>query len=148
MSDLAPLVKSVMVPLAPSEAYRLFTDRIAEWWPLAGHSVSEERARTCVFNARVGGRIYEVRDDGVESEWGRVTAADPPHRVAFTWHPGRDPETAQSVEVHFVAEGDGTRVTLEHRGWQRLGERAARDRAGYDTGWGFVLGDRYRRAAG
>jgi hypothetical protein len=44
-------------------------------------------------------------------------------------------------------EGDGTRIDLEHRGWERLGDRAAEARPQYDEGWESVLG-LYARAAG
>jgi uncharacterized protein YndB with AHSA1/START domain len=58
--------------------------------------------------------------DGDEFEVGRVTTCEPPHRIVFTW---RDPRwTAPTeVEVTFAAEGDGTAVSLGHRGFDRLG---------------------------
>ncbi len=68
MSGLEPLVKSITVPIPPEQAFTPFTDEIAAWWPLATHSVAAARAVRCVFEARPGGRIYEVRDDGFESE--------------------------------------------------------------------------------
>jgi hypothetical protein len=41
--------------------------------------------------------------------------------------------------VRFEQEGDGTRVELEHRGWERVMDEAAEMRASYDTGWERVL---------
>ena len=41
--------------------------------------------------------------------------------------------------MRFVPEGDGTRVELEHRGWERWGDEAAETRASYDSGWDTVL---------
>ena len=47
------------------------------------------------------------------------------------------------MEVRFSAEGAGsTRLDLEHRGWERLGDRAVEARSGYDSGWPQVL-ERY-----
>jgi hypothetical protein len=43
------------------------------------------------------------------------------------------------VELRFTDNGFGTRVELEHRGWEMLGERAAEVREGYNTGWVPVL---------
>ncbi|MGD2050516.1 MAG: SRPBCC domain-containing protein [Chloroflexota bacterium] len=57
-----------------------------------------------------------------------------------TWHPGRENETAQEVEVMFTAEGTGTRVELTHRNWALLGERAEEMRESYVQGWDLVLG--------
>jgi hypothetical protein len=51
------------------------------------------------------------------------------------------------VEIRFVLEGDATRVELEHRGWDRLGDEAAEARDGYDSGWDLVLGS-YAEVAG
>ena len=42
--------------------------------------------------------------------------------------------------MRFATHGGGTRVELEHRGWERLGAEAAEARASYDTGWDHVLG--------
>ena len=65
----------------------------------------------------------------------------PPHRVAFSWHPGDEPATASSVEVRFApVDGNRTRVELEHRGFERLGTMARRARRGYPIGWAYVLG--------
>jgi hypothetical protein len=44
------------------------------------------------------------------------------------------------VEVTFRPAGVGTRVDLVHTGWERLGGKGARMRAGYDAGWAVVLG--------
>jgi uncharacterized protein YndB with AHSA1/START domain len=147
MSNFAPVVKEITVPLGPERAFALFTEGIAEWWPLSSHSVFEQEAKTCVFERRVGGRIYEIGSDGRESPWGTVTVVEAPHRLVFTWHPGREAETAQIVQVRFGAVGGGTRVILEHTGWEHLGDAAARTRTGYDSGWDFVLRECYRAAA-
>ena len=65
---------------------------------------------------------------------------EPPHRFAMSWYPGSDPSSATELEVRFAREGEGTRIELEHRGWEILGERAAQSRTGYDGGWITVLG--------
>lgn len=48
--------------------------------------------------------------------------------------------------MRFVADGNRTRVDLEHRGWERLGERGVETRRGYDGGWDEVFA-RYVEAA-
>jgi uncharacterized protein YndB with AHSA1/START domain len=52
------------------------------------------------------------------------------------------------VEVTFTDEGRRTRVDLEHRGWENLGERAAEARQGYGQGWPAVLASFAERASG
>jgi uncharacterized protein YndB with AHSA1/START domain len=142
-TEIAAIRKAVTVRRPIEEAFALFTDGIDTWWPLAKYSIYGERAETAVFEGRPGGRLYEISVDGDEGVWGTVSVWEPPNRVVYSWHPGRGEETAQEVEIEFVAEGDRTRVEMEHRGWERAPEK----RAGYDAGWDFVLG-RYVAAAG
>ena len=141
------LRKSVLVESSVEHAFRVFTEGIGGWWPVESHSVFAEDAETAILEGRVGGRLYERSRAGEEAVWGTVTAWEPPHRIALTWHPGRGEETAQELEVRFSPEGGGTRVDLAHSGWERLGERAGEVRARYETGWEPVLGS-YVEAAG
>ena len=126
-------------------AFRVFTERLGEWWPLRGHSIHDDLADEAGLEPRLGGAIYEVWRDGREN-WGEITAWEPPHRLVFTWHPGRTAAEATEVEVRFSARGSSTLVELEHRGWEARGARAEEIRAGYDEGWGSVL-ERYAKAA-
>lgn len=142
MTEVGPITKSIVVPRSPDEAFRLFTEGIASWWPLRTHSITDPEPETAVFEPGVGGRLYERTKAGEELLWGTVTVWEPPERLGYTWHPGRGEETAQEVEIRFVREGDGTRLELEHRGWERAPEK----RAGYDEGWDKVL-TRYVDAA-
>ena len=64
--------------------------------------------------------------------------------MAFSWHPARDPASAQWIEVSLCANPAGTRVTLVHGGWEALGESAATVRRGYGSGWSTVFAQRYR----
>lgn len=136
---IPPLRRSITVPWSPEAAFRRFTAEIASWWPLKTHSVGQENAETVVFEGRVGGRVFEKTKGGGECTWGTITAWEPPRRLAFTWHPGKPPETSQDVEVRFVPEGSGTRLELTHTGWERLGKAAKGARRAYPLGWTYVL---------
>lgn len=137
--ELAPLVKKVVVPVRPERAFEVFTAEIAAWWPLATHSVAQEKARDLRFEGAVGGRIVEYDADGEVGSWGTVSDWDPPKSVSFTWHPGTDPQQAGHVTVMFTAVDGGTEVELVHTGWERRPD-GARARTGYNTGWDYVLG--------
>jgi uncharacterized protein YndB with AHSA1/START domain len=143
---LEPLRKSVVVARAPAEAFEIFTARLASWWPLARFSIHQAEAATCGIEPRVGGEVYELAQDGRRAVWGTVTAWDPPRGFVMTWHPGRDPRTAQEVELRFLPEGEGTRVELEHRGWAKLGAQARETRRGYEDGWAHVFEVRFVEA--
>jgi len=135
----APVMRSVTVQRSPEDAFRIFTERTAEWWPLATHSVYEHEAASVVIEPGPGGRIVERSTSGAESIWGEILVWEPPHRLAYTWHPGYDQgDPVTEVELRFVAVGDATRVELEHRGWEALA-KPEESRAGYAEGWPVVL---------
>lgn len=134
----APLVREVIVRADAATAFRLFTEGIAAWWPMATHSVFGEHA-TVAFE---DGRLVE-RAGATSTTWGEVLAWDPPLGFRITWHPGRDADEATEVAVAFTEQDGETLVRLTHTGWER---RARGDvRASYASGWVLVL-ERYAGA--
>ncbi len=113
-----------------------------DWWPTETHSAGQHESVQVVFETHQGGRVFERTAEGVESEWGKVLEWEPPTRFVMSWHPGRDAEGAQRLEVTFYPEGDGTRLEIVHSGWEKLGDKERIDDAlvGYDEGWDMVLG--------
>ncbi|MDQ3953399.1 MAG: SRPBCC family protein [Actinomycetota bacterium] len=139
-TELAPLVKELTVAVPVERAWTVFTQEIGSWWPVATHSIAPEQVREIVFEARAGGRIVERWKDGTEQSWGEVAVCEPPHRLLFSWHPNLRRRAATEVEVTFEPVDGGTRLRLEHRGWERLGAEGAESRSDYDGGWDYVLG--------
>jgi len=138
-ASVAPLVKHATVPCPPPRAFELFTEQISAWWPMATHSVGGSPACRVDMAGHVGGHIIETLPDGTTSIWGTITAWEPPSRVAFTWHPGRDLDEATEVQVVFEPTADrATAVTLVHGGWSARPDGIAA-RRNYDTGWDLVL---------
>ena len=141
----APILRSTHVPRSPEDAFRIFTEEIGAWWPLPTHGV---------FGAESGGLVFrddalvEIALDGREATWGTVTTWEPPTRLAFTWHPGRDADEASIVDLTFDADDHGCRVVLEHHGWEAFGEFARARRRPYvgPGAWGSVL-DHYADCA-
>lgn len=148
-----PIRRSVTVAQSPEDAFALFTTKMASWWPLETHTRADhdagETTVDVVFEAREGGRIYEVLSTGAKGEWGRVSVWEPPGRVVFDWKPNDDDQPFTEVEVMFtVIDGGRTRVDLEHRKWELLGPVVgAEGRAGYEPGWAYVFGECFVRAA-
>ena len=139
---LEPLRKTIEVEVSAADAFRIWTEELGDWWPLATYSVGRGDAVACTLEGRAGGWIYETTRPGEQHVWGTITQWDPPRRLAHSWHPGGHAVDATTVEVTFSALGsDRTRVVLVHGGWPVSG---AAQRAAYDKGWDFVLGDCYR----
>jgi uncharacterized protein YndB with AHSA1/START domain len=135
--------RTVTVKQPPPHAFALFTARIDQWWPhgagvpAGGLAAAPGRV---VLEPRPDGHIYWRRDDGTVETWGEVRVWEPPHRLVLAWHPAVGSPASTEVEIRLAPEGSGTRVELEHRGWDQLGEPAAATRAQYESGWGEVLG--------
>lgn len=141
MDELSPIVVTVELAVAPARAYAAFAERFADWWPVATHSLSRDRATSCRFDPRPGGMVEECAPDGARHVWGEVQAAEPGRRLRFTWYPGREAGSAQWVEVRFEPGPAGSRVTLTHGGWEALGEIGPLMRQQYVPGWQHVFGE-------
>ncbi len=138
-SRIEPVVKSLRLSLTPDEAFRLFTEEVAAWWPLDTHSVGEDQAVSVRFEARVGGRIVETTADGVEHEWGRVTSWEKGRGIEFSWYPGLPEDQQTVVEVRFREVSGGSEMILIHSGWEARGDDGLSVRDNYDSGWDYVL---------
>ena len=134
--------KVVHVKRSPEDSFRLFVDEMGKWWPLhtGKYSYGGDRAQDVFLEGRVGGRFYERYNDGEEFVIGHVTAVDRPNSIVFTW--GTAGEGTTEVEVRFAADAEGTRVSLEHRNLEAMGEQVH----GFDQGWDDVLGYYVRSA--
>ncbi len=148
ISVIAPVLKTIVVPLRADAAFELFFASMSSWWPLDTHSVYEADADQVTVEERLGGHIIEKAADGRLADSGEILEWDRPRRAVLTWHPGYTEDSVTEVEVRFSSEGDElTRVDLEHRGWEALGERAELTREGYDSGWNTVFAVRFGSAA-
>jgi uncharacterized protein YndB with AHSA1/START domain len=148
MTELDPnSVRKEMLVKAPREiAWRVFTEKMGTWWPLAQYKIGKAQAVDAVLEPRVGGRWYERGDDGSTCDWGRVLLWEPPARLVLTWDIDanfqHDPALNTEIEVRFITvSATETRVELEHRRLDRYGARRDEMRRIFDTGgdWGKLL---------
>jgi uncharacterized protein YndB with AHSA1/START domain len=133
----------VVVDATPQDAFSLFTDEIGLWWQTGTRYWNDpERGRTVRIEPYVGGRFMEIYDleTGEGFEVGRVTSYEPGERLAFTWTQADWPEgTETAIEITFTSANGGTRVRLEHSGFEAV-PNAEAFAGGYDAGWKEVLG--------
>jgi uncharacterized protein YndB with AHSA1/START domain len=133
-------------------AFTVFTEEIDAWWRHGKRYRLGERS-VMRLEPGVGGRLVETvtRKAGErEYEMGRVTAWEPPARLVIEWRASNFTERDPSTEVEVTFEraighsGEGTLVTLEHRGWSairadhpvRHGEEARAFLASMGRWWG------------
>lgn len=138
MKAIEPLRLAIEVDCSPEHAFMTWTERIAAWWP-SDHTASGEENLQVILEGRSGGRIFERTADGMERDWGEVTAWEPPHRFVYLWHLRRERDDATEVEIRFEPAGDTTRVEIEHRGWERLGAEGQEWRDRNMGGWSTLL---------
>jgi uncharacterized protein YndB with AHSA1/START domain len=143
----ATICHSTVVEAPIDKAFSVFTEGFGRFKPPEHNLLGVEIAET-VFEARVGGHLYDRGVDGSECRWARVLAYEPPHRVVFSWDISpswqveTNPDKTSEVEVRFVAETPGrTRVELEHRNLDRHGDgwESVRDGVDADQGWPLYL---------
>ena len=111
---LAPVVKEITIETSAARAFRVFTEDIGAWWPLATHHIGPQPAETAVIEPRAGGRWFERAADGSECPWGRVLVWDPPARLVLSWQIGGewkyDKALASEVELRFVVRAPRSRA--------------------------------------
>jgi uncharacterized protein YndB with AHSA1/START domain len=140
----APVRSSVHVNAAPERAFEVFTSGIGRWWPKS-HKIGQADLDRPVIEPQVGGRWYELDVDGSECEIGEVLVWEPPSRLVLIWQLtpefAYDPNLKTEVEVRFTPDGEGTRVDLEHRDLERMGDKAEamRETVSGPGGWPALL---------
>ena len=146
-ATIAPVRRSVFVQAPPERAFEVFTEGFASL--VAGVALGDRR--------RPGGRRTSSPRSaaaGTSAGWtarsATGAACSPTTRPAGWCSPGcstsefepdPDPANASEVEVTFTREGDGTRVELEHRGFERRAEGGAQvaESVAGEGGWSGLL---------
>lgn len=146
-TETVAVTKTITVRAAREHTFRVFAERFASWWP-ASHHLGDADLADVIMEPRAGGRWYERDTEGVEREWGRVLAYEPPDRLLLAWHLqgdwDYDPDPAKSseIEVRFTEldTPEHTRVELEHRHIERHdGPDEVRRGVAGPNGWSAIL---------
>jgi len=141
---IVPVRKTLVVNAPQAHTFDVFTSRLDSWWPKQ-HGIGKTPIRQSFIEPRKGGRWYTTHEDGSEVVIGHMRAWEPPNRIVFSWEIGADwkpdPTVASEVEISFIAESPRTtRVQLEHRNFEALGEEGGEKmRGSVDGGWPGLL---------
>jgi uncharacterized protein YndB with AHSA1/START domain len=110
---------ALRVQATPERAFAVFTGEIGEWW--RPNMLFQTTPRPPGRLAFRDGRLVETLASGKVFEIGEVLAWEPPARLVFSWRQASfPPDLRTEVEVRFEAVGDETRVSVEHRGFDRV----------------------------
>ena len=119
---------ALRVKATPERAFEAFVAEIGAWWRPNGLFQTTPRAPgRLAFEPGEGGRLTETLASGKVFEIGRIVAWEPPSRLEFSYRQANfPPDLHTEVEVRFEAAGEETRVSIEHRGFDRVPAGAAR----------------------
>jgi uncharacterized protein YndB with AHSA1/START domain len=115
---------SVLVKVPPSEAFRVFTEEINQWWRHGKkYRIGKDRSILAI-EPKVGGRLFETFHTGSGErvlQTGTVLAYEPPTRLVLEWRAvAFKPGERTLVEVLFAPSPSGTLVTVTHSGWASI----------------------------
>jgi uncharacterized protein YndB with AHSA1/START domain len=119
---------ALRVKATPERAFAAFVGEIGAWWRPNPAFQTTPRPGVLSFEPPgEGGRLIETRAGGKAFEIGQISVWEPPHRLVFSWRQANfPPDLHTEVEVGFEAVGEETRVSIEHRGFDRVPAGAAR----------------------
>jgi len=140
----ATIRKAIEVNAPIDRAFRVFTERMGEWWNKDFSINRPVRQKDVVIEPRAGGRWYEIGEDGSECLWGCVLEWNEPNGVMLAWQINAqwsyDSEFETTIDVRFEERGGVTIVTFEHRDLERFGDSMAQQVEQMDGGWETLLG--------
>jgi hypothetical protein len=110
---------TTFVAVEPDDAFEVFTEETDLWWRRGARFRGGGEGSVVRFEESQ--RLVEVSADGATFEIGRVLAWEPGARLLVRWRARAfAPDEATEVEVRFDRAEGGTRVTIEHRGWEAI----------------------------
>lgn len=148
---IAPVRKTIRVNVPQDRAFDVFTSGLGRWWP-RDKGIGKMPMKAAVMETRLGGRWYELAEDGTQTNVGRIVVWEPPLRFVMTWDINSqwkaDTTISSEVEVKFIPDGaNTTRVELEHRKFEKMGPEAGQSmRKDVDGGWPRML-ERFKNEA-
>jgi uncharacterized protein YndB with AHSA1/START domain len=113
------ILVALRVEASPEVVFDAFVEDIALWWrPNPLFSFTPRSPGVMAFE---DGRLVERLASGKVFEIGRVSVWERGARLVFGWRQASfAPGVETEVEVRFEAIDAGTRVTVEHRGWDAV----------------------------
>lgn len=125
--------RTILISARPERVWQAWIEEINQWWTEPYYN-DKERVTGLEFEPRLGGRFMEKwGEDGSGFLIGHVVEWLPPQRLAYTWSERTWGGVVTHVSLDLQAEGQNTRLTLVHAGFERLPE-GEKQRAGYDRG--------------
>ncbi len=114
--DVSPITQRYDLRCDAAEAFRVFTQRIGEWWD-PKYTRDPATLVTVTIEPRVGGRVFATHTGFGEDDYGRVTEWVPGSRYAATSILAQPPDAPSAISVTFTPSPSGCAMHFEHGGW-------------------------------
>ncbi|MFN3428998.1 MAG: SRPBCC domain-containing protein [Candidatus Sericytochromatia bacterium] len=124
---------------APDRIYDALTKEIAAWWGPPYSCV--EQPLDLILEGTIGGRFYEIGEDGDAYLWGVITGKKPDARLEITGNCGMGGLVHGLFTYDLAPAEAGTQLRLTHKA---IGEVTEDMRANWQTGWQDLLDTRLR----
>ena len=137
--------------LADMDAAGITTQLLSPPPPFFGYRLAPDEARVALFDEGIRTAAGPVHIPARPDIGMRARVCVPlvggGRRLGYLWHIRRTREAATDVLVHFEdAAGGGSRIRIEHTGWERLGDEGPSWRDANRGGWDGLL-PHFRTAA-
>jgi hypothetical protein len=73
---IAPVRKSIHVKASQARAFEVFTSGLGRWWP-RDHGIGKKPMKSAVMETKLGGRWFELAEDGTQTNVGRISGNHP-----------------------------------------------------------------------
>jgi uncharacterized protein YndB with AHSA1/START domain len=112
---------TTFVAVDPELAFDVFTRETDLWWRRGMRFRGGGEGSIVRFEGERPRRLVEVSAGGETFVIGRVLAWEPGLRLALEWRSRAfTGDEVTHVDVRFEAASGGTRVTIEHAGWEAI----------------------------
>lgn len=129
--------RNILIDAPPERVWQGWVDEINAWWSRP-YYIDAERVTGLRFEPRLGGLFVEEWGQDAGYLIGQIIEWLPPRRLAYTWSEKSWSGITTIVRLELFPEGDGTRLALQHEGFERLPD-GADQRAGYEKGQADLL---------
>ncbi len=119
------IIKTLFLPVSPEIAWEYLTeaDKLAKWF----HAPKDDLV--------IGPFALYGSDSGDKLCWGDVLTMDPVTRLIYSFSIKPFPTIASTVEWRLDAVEGGTRITMHHKGLDKVGNAFMGLALALDKGW-------------
>ena len=136
-AEIDEITTTLEIDTSPERVWHALTEDIGRWWPSDFYTGGSTGSRNFVLEARPGGRMYEVWDDGGGVLWATVIGVEPNERlqVLGSLFPAWGGPSEWFGIWKLTADGDKTELGFTE---SSLGRITAEGLSEKKKGWDFI----------